>query len=335
MFTAHFRRRPRSGASSGALSTCVAVVVMLAPLLQAQPASTPRIDPRWHAFIGCWAASTDGVRGADLCIVPTNDSATVELITVAGDSIISRTGVAATGTRVMRSRSGCSGWDNSRWSTDDRRWYVRSEYTCADSTVQNSSAIFDMTTLNSFTRVDVARAGAASVHRVTRYSARYDSLGIPTDIFRRVQPSDWKVVAAARWNNVAQLTTADVADASNALDPAVIEAWLDDRAQLFVLTPDAVRALRDVAVPSSVIDRMMARSHRTLFVSESIGKRFARWLVTPSGPASAYQPIQSPFFRGVRNSLSRDQPGELLSKSLAVPLIISTPFLKSVSEIRW
>ena len=107
----------------GALLT---VTVLAAAQLHAQPVSSARIDPRWRAYLGCWATTSAQLPGPTVCLLPTGDPNTVEMVTVIGDSIGTTVQITATGDRVSRKKDGCTGWDLARWSSDDRRLYTES-----------------------------------------------------------------------------------------------------------------------------------------------------------------------------------------------------------------
>ncbi len=233
--------------------------------LAAQQDTTVRIDGRWRAYIGCWASYTEAVRGADLCIVPTRDSETVEMISVVHDSITSRTTITASGQRAFRTRADCTGWDSVRWSLDERRLYIRTEYVCPTGLTQVSTGMIAMSGLNSFSRFDNARSEHAGALRMMTYSALAETPGLPDELLSRLPPRDDGETRAARINSTAFVSVADVADAAKALDAVVVETWLSDRGHVYSLTPEAVRTLRDVAVPEGVIDMMLRRSHRELF----------------------------------------------------------------------
>lgn len=296
-------RRPLTGARSCASATSTwlgrslsLACVAIATSLEAQSPSALRLDERWNAYVGCWAVNADGYRLAPMCIVPTADAATVELISFLPDSILSRTTVSATAERVMRTRGDCAGWDLARWSLDERRLYVRTEYDCAPGVTQVSTSIFSMTGLNAFTRVDGARTNAGATLRVSHYTVFNDTLTVPKEILRRLAVGNTDAIRAARYRNAAFVSLADVADADKALETPVVEAWLADRGHAYNLSLEDTRRLRDVAVSASVIDVMRGGSGSAIAArtphASARDLRAPRLRVDRSG--AAYAPFERP-----------------------------------------
>ncbi len=304
MFNASKSHHPGSGVRRSARSTfrgrgvgtaLAAMLLMCSGRLSAQQDSTVRIDGRWRAYIGCWVSYTEGARGADLCVVPTRDSETVEMISLVRDSVTSRTTITTSGQRVHRTRADCTGWDSARWSLDERRVYLRTEYTCTSGLTQSSTGIIAMSSLNLFSRIDHARSEHAAAIRMIAYSALAETAGLPDELLRRLPGRDDAATRAARINSAAFVSIADVADAAKALDEPVVDTWLSDRGHVYALTRDEVRSLRDVAVPASVIDMMLRRSHRELFALEAEDgiwrrTRAPRVRAVSSGPA--FTPVE-------------------------------------------
>lgn len=307
MFTASNSRHPaegvrrRASVPSGDLgvgATFFATLLIASQPLAAQPDTTMRIDGRWRPYIGCWASYTEDVRGADLCLVPTRDSETVVMILLTRGAVTSQVAITANGQRTFRTRGDCAGWDSARWSLDERRLYVHTEYTCASGLTQASTGIVALKSANLFARVDQARADQSAALRTVTYAAIPLAEGLPDALALRLPARDDAATLAARIQSSAFVSTADVADASRALDAPVVEAWLADRGHVYPLTRDDVRGLRDAAVPAGVIDVMLRGSHRALFASKTDGSRHRR--ARTKVPAPAASPAPTPFFHGIR-----------------------------------
>lgn len=309
MFVTPGIRRPLNGAWSCASATstwlgyslslsvaCLAV----ATSLEAQSSGALRLDERWRAYVGCWAVTADGYRLPPTCIVPTADSATVELISFLPDSILSRTTVSATAERVMRRRGDCAGWDKARWSLDERRLYVHAEYECEAGVTHVSTSIFSMTGLNAFTHVDGTQTKAGNALRVRHYTAFNDTRTVPSEILHRLAAGNPDATHAARYRNAAFVSLADVADASKALETPMVEAWLADRGHVYKLSLEDTRKLRDVAVSARVIDVMRGGSGSTIAArtphASTRDLRAQRLRVDRSG--AAYTPFDRPHRKG-------------------------------------
>ncbi len=238
----------------GTLFSCTAAL--------AQRDTTMRIDPRWRAYLGCWSTSAAGAPGPDICLLPTRDRNTVELVTVIGDSIVPAKTLTASGERVSRTKDGCTGWELARWSDDDRRLYLESEFNCGGGTPQRVAGMFAHHG-DSFSQIESVKARSTTAVRVVRFDLLSDSLGLPPAILRRLPMAGnmW----AARAVAAAEVTSADVLDVSNAVGAPVTEAWLAERGQKFALNARELRNLRQAGIPTSVIDMMIAVSNPGVF----------------------------------------------------------------------
>lgn len=255
---------------------CVALVG--APLQAQQPppqADAMAIDERWRGFLGCWASSAAGTMGPTMCLLPTSSSETVEMVTVVGDSIVSRSNVTASGQRVERTVDGCTGWESGRWSMDERRLYTRSEFTCGNASTQTASGIFAMTSSYGFSRIEGIRTKGGSRVRVMNF-ALLDTAAIPAAITHRLPQQNSMPVLAARIESAAAVRLSDVTEAAQQVDTAVVEAWIADRGQPFSLSAKTLRSLRIAGVSTSIIDMMVAVSHPETFAVAAGGAPNAR-----------------------------------------------------------
>ncbi|NJK42751.1 MAG: hypothetical protein HC937_03610 [Aquincola sp.] len=81
---------------------------------------------------------------------------------------------------------------------------------------------------------------------------------------------------AARIEASALLSPADVADASQALDAAVVEAWLVGRGEGLALSAKQLRMLRDAKVPGTTTDVLIALANPRVFQIAKNGAPGAR-----------------------------------------------------------
>ncbi len=242
----------------------IASALLTATTAVAQRDSTVRIDPRWRAWLGCWTTSAAGAPGPDVCLLPTRDRNTIELVTVVGDSIAPATMLTASGERVARTKDGCTGWDLARWSDDDRRLYMESEYSCAGGAPQRITGLLSHQG-DSFSQIEGVKTRSTTAVRIVRFDLMSDSLGLPDAIVRRLPRGNTSQAWGARVEASAEVTTADVLEVSNMVGASVTEAWLAERGQKFALNARELRNLRDAKIPASVIDMMVAVSHPGVF----------------------------------------------------------------------
>jgi hypothetical protein len=249
------------------LAVAVAGVLLAAGTARAQQDTTIRIDERWRAYLGCWETRTDDLAGPLVCVVPTSAPATVELLTMVEDSVVNRTSVSATGDRVRVTRDGCAGWETGRFSADDRRVYTTANFTCDGGVTQQTQSLFSMVRRDTFTRTDglKTRSGATAVRVITFSAVTVDSLEVPADVARRLPAMQSMPTYAARIEASALLSPADVADASQALDAAVVEAWLVARGEGIALSAKQLRTMRDAKVPGTTTDVLIALANPRVF----------------------------------------------------------------------
>jgi hypothetical protein len=248
----------------------VALIAALASPLYAQGSQAAVNVSRWSPYLGCWATSSAGAIGPMICVVPTDSAEVVEMVTVIGDSIAARNRVDASGARTIRTRDGCTGWDQATWSADDRRVFTKSEFTCAGSGTQTSTGIFAMSHEDAFARIDAVttKSGATRV-RLVNFILVEDTALAPAEIRSRLPKADALPQRALRIDAAAELSTADIADASKIVDGVVAEAWIGDRGQRFTIKAADLRALKQSGVPTRVIDMVVAVSNPQTFMLAS------------------------------------------------------------------
>jgi hypothetical protein len=245
----------------------VASAVFAATSLRAQ-ATLTKVDSRWQPFLGCWETAAAGSRGPMVCLLPTNAKQRIELLTVSEDSIFSRTFVTATGARVPITRDGCTGWESASWSSDDRRLFTRAEFRCGSGASQAATGIYSMTDGENFSRIEGVKTASAERTRVVNFGV-VRSVRMPPEIASRLPNLNGLPISVARMEAAATLTTADVVEASKAVESGVVEAWLGDRMQPFTIAARDLRALRDAGVTPGVIDMVVAVSHPKAFAIAS------------------------------------------------------------------
>jgi hypothetical protein len=271
MTTTMITRRP-----IGLAVTLLAGALTLAPAANAQDA---RADSRWQGLLGCWqpvtASSADTytawmeqrARDAEaprLCIIPTTNARSVEFLTVAGGKVTTRDTVDAGNPHLARKRDGCDGWEGAAWSTNGRRVYLSSEYSCDGNVTRSSSGMLAMSSDGQLMHIDEIASGGAKSVRVARYRSVAAPEGIAIDS-TLVARADAIPVTAARASMSSALTGADIVDAVNNVDPLVVEAWLVERGDRFVVDAKRLAALADAGVPGRITDLMVALAYPGVF----------------------------------------------------------------------
>lgn len=229
-------------------------LLSLALLLRTSPAGAQDVspDPRWQAWIGCWQPVDAQLQPApQVCVTAAPGTSAVDITTRVDGEVVSRVHVEASGERRAVERDGCTGWESARWSAVGTRVYLRADVTCAGGVRKRSEGMMAMTSGGRW--LDLRGVSVAAEAR----------MGV------RVQRFEDAAGAAAgpeRLAAGARLTTDDVIDASRALDPAILEAWLVERGDGLTLDAKRLAAMADAGVPAAVIDLVVAVSFPRMFV---------------------------------------------------------------------
>jgi hypothetical protein len=217
---------------------------------QQATAAIARQNP-WQPFHGCWSTSSAGVIGPMVCVVPTETPTGAEFMTVDGDSIVARTIVDASGRSRAHVRGDCAGWEDAQWSSDQQRLYMHASYRCSKGVMQRSDAIVSMTHADAFTQVERTTTAAGSPARVVNFIVQLDTTAYPVEVRRRLGSYRPLTRDAADLESMRAVSVSDVIEAATSLDPAVVEAWLDDRGERPELSSTELRVLR-VAAEASI-----------------------------------------------------------------------------------
>ena len=261
-------RYGRRGAAVNALVAGLLCIVTATPAM----ASSATTDPRWLPWVGCWAPTTATSEIASsliaiqrVCVMPVEDAAGVDVVSVADGRIVGRVRVDATGGRRPVSREGCEGWETARFATTGGRVYLRSELVCAGGIERVSSGVIAIASPGDWVDVEVVSVNEQRSTRIIRYRSAPDSTAIDREIASALGEREM-ARRAARMAAAALPGIGDVIEASRELDPAVVEAWLLQRMPRFTVEARQLRQLADARVPDSVIDLVVALSRPEMFL---------------------------------------------------------------------
>jgi hypothetical protein len=259
-----------------------AIALAGAALLSATSVSAQgtALDVRWQGWLGCWQPVTANAadnysawmdqRARDagapsLCIVPSSSANSVDFVTVARDGkVTARESVSPDTHGVARERDGCSGTETAEWSTDARRLYVGSRYSCPNGLTRTTSGMLAMSGNGQLVDVEEVATGGAKSVRVARYQSVAPPAGFALD--SAVVPNASSLpVSTARAALSGALTGADIADAVHSVDTLVVEAWLVERGDRFKVDAHRLAALADAGVPGRITDLMIALAYPKVF----------------------------------------------------------------------
>lgn len=257
------------------------------------------IDPRWLAYLGCWQSTSPAK--SQLCVVPTTDLSSVDLLTIVKGEVTARERIVATGEHVQTARGECTGWRSAQWSAHGQRLYLRSEDACGGGTAAGTGVIA-LTGNGQLLYVQSMTIGGQTGVRVQRYRETTSDLLLPDDVAAALR-LDVSSTMQARAAAAAPLAIDDVVEASRSVDAAVLEALLVERAEPFNLDAKRLVALADAGVPSRVIDLMVALSYPHAFAINAAsrqGERLPPPNITgvgtaPAGYTTPYDPFCSSY----------------------------------------
>ena len=223
-------------------------------------ARTASLDRRWEPWLGCWspAARAGAPADAQVCIVPSTDGAGVRRITFSGDSEVLAETVVADGTTQTQSEKDCTGSRMSRWSTSGAQLFFASELKCSSAPALTTTGLAAMLTpdqwLDVQTVVSDRRGEQTRVQRFWRASA-----APPAPLAGTIAGLTLRRAALPRTN------LDDVIDASKAVSPSAVEAWLSEGSIRLPVKRQELVKLSDAQVNARVIDLMVALAYPAKF----------------------------------------------------------------------
>jgi hypothetical protein len=262
-----------------------AIPALVFALASGTEATAQEVQQGWRALAGCWeAVEAPGL--PTLCIVPTQDPAVAELVSVSDDAVVERERIEATGARVARVREGCSGWEQAEWSPDGRRLYTRSEHVCEGGLTRTSSGISSVLPSGEFLNVQGIEASGGSGVRALRYRPTETAEVVRAEL-EATRLGRELAFETARISVATPITRDQVVEATRHAEDAVVEAWLIEGGASFDLNGARLVELADAGVPGSVIDVMVALSYPQVFAID--------------GPAGAARLAQQQVARTTRS----------------------------------
>lgn len=249
-----------------------ALFVGSAALAGAQERPLAASDARWAPWVGCWQASdadldlSPGSRTPSpvVCVVPTADAGSVDLVTVTGNAAAKPERVDANGARRAVSREGCDGWETAEFSPDGARIYVRSEFACGANRTRTSTGIMSISPNGQWLDVQGVQVGANTGVRVVHYGHVPVPTALPAEMKTALEGNKL-ATTTAMLDASDSLEIADVVEATRKVDALVVQTWLAERGQGFAMDAKKLTQLADAGVAPNVIDIMVALSYPQVF----------------------------------------------------------------------
>jgi hypothetical protein len=198
-------------------------------------------------------------------VTPATESSAISIATIVDGEAVSHTVIDASGSRKDVVQDECTGWESARWSASGNRVYLRSEFTCPGEISRSTNGVLAITEGGEWLDIQGITAGAHQGVQVVRYKAISGSEPSPTATKAGVTRGQTLAVSTARFAAAAPLTTDDVIEAAELLDPAVVVAWLAEVGQPFGTDAEQLIALDEAGVPAGVVDMMVALSFPRIF----------------------------------------------------------------------
>jgi hypothetical protein len=270
---------------------------------QAATQTAPRVDPRWLPWVGCWEMFADTINSQtveqvgtlNVCIIPRSDAPGVRVVTYLDGRAVFEESVVADGSRRRHVEDDCDGRQTAHWSADGYRLFTNSEMTCNDGLSQVTAGVSLLVSGNTWLDVESIFLDDRK-HRelvVQRYRRVNDSKARELGA---VALSDRQLLLAARERAAAAtpLDIEDLLEAKEHVPVEAVEALVVESQANFPIDSNALNALADSGLPTSVIDLLVAQSYPDYFVVENtaVGGVAPR----PVGPRVVYQP---PFYTSV------------------------------------
>ena len=230
------------------------------------------IDSRWLAYVGCWEPLASAK--FQVCVVPVGASA-VDLVKIEKGAVVTRERIDADGQRVATTHGDCTGWQSAAWSAVADRLYIRSANTCLTGGTRAGTGLIAMMRDGQWLYIQGATRGLETGVEVQRYREAPDDLLIPDEIKDALRV-DISAALQARAAAKALLSTADVIDASQHVDAAIVEAWLVERGGAFTVDAKRLLTLANAGVPSRTIDVLVALSYPNVFAINGVTRQGER-----------------------------------------------------------
>lgn len=239
------------------------LLLLLGALAAPSGAAAQARDGGWTAWLGCWEPAEATEAGAMLCIRPHEDAGAVEVLTVE-DSEIARSETLRAGARTPVEGEGCSGWERADFSEDLRRVYLRSEMTCQGNTERTTTGLYAFVSPREWLDLKAIEVEGRTSTWVLRYrpaaAERVEEAGLGG-----IAEELGMAVSSARIAASRALDTDQIIEASERLDPELVEAWIAQKGDRLDVNADRLVRLADAGVPESVIDVAVAVSYPSEF----------------------------------------------------------------------
>lgn len=243
------------------------------------------------AWLGCWQPidenEDDSLESPGdhrlVCIEWSDPQEALTRTLIVNNQIVAERTLYGDGSRRHVRDGDCEGWESAHRSADGRRLYQRLEMACESAKHRTLTGASMISSANRWIEIQAAHFDREREISVREYRAvSANTVRLPGEV-----PV---AVTTARLNAREALTPDDVIEALEHVEPAVVEAMLQEREQGFSMNSQLLVRLDDAGVPSGVIDLMVALSYPNYFTVEDdiIARKSTRVVGYPSPWCSHY-----------------------------------------------
>lgn len=243
----------------------IARLVLLSAALTAAPAAGAQgTSEPWAPWIGCWdlvPRPGSAERSERVCVLPTENPAAVDLVSLAGDSVTTRQRLDASADKRAVQQGSCAGVETVQGT--GARVYLRTTMRCGEEN-RLVNSVMAMSRDGEWLDVRGVAFGSNVGVRAHRYREAPATAQLPASVAAalRGRPSG---MHSARLAASGPVQLSDVVEASRFLEVGVLQTWLAERGQGFGLDAERLVSLEASGVSPSVIDIMVALSYPDVF----------------------------------------------------------------------
>lgn len=241
----------------------IAAALLLAPT-HSSAAPAPVQTGDWTAWYGCWRP-VDTTNGAAplICMLPGDGPTSVRMATIENGEIADETVVRADGVARPLEEGGCTGSESAFFSADGRRIFTRAELAC-DGLGRVSTGVLAMVSEDEWVDAQALTVNGQHAARTIRYRIA-DASELPTWLATVLPQGRELAQETARIDASMPLDIDAVVEASKHVAAPALEAMLAIHQHGFGLDAKKLVQLRDLGVPASTIDVMVALSYPAKF----------------------------------------------------------------------
>ena len=245
----------------------------------AQPTAESADSP-WLPWLGCWQLVADVVRLPAVlqnpeekeyrvpdehlvCVTP-GAKGEAKLSTYADGELLLEETLFADGARRPFAVSDCRGHQVTEWSSNRALLYLRSEMSCANGKQQSFTGVSFFRRWNTWVDIQALESGAEREVVIRRYRPA-SSEAVSKLEFEELPPGTATAVTAARAAISRPLTIDDLAEASDKIDSAAVEAALMESGSTYDLNGKTLVQLADAGISPETIDLMVALAYPERF----------------------------------------------------------------------